>query len=127
MWCIGCQWNFYSWIFNWSCWKSTGFNINGSSGIITGITTSTGSGSNPLAIVFSITDTNSTLSGLSIGYPIYVHDTNVGNGVTSINSSDSEVVGIGTTCLDNIYYVTDVSSSQLSGNVYLGIVTQRTF
>ena len=104
--------------------KITGFNaINGSSGIITGITTSTGSGSNPLAIVFSITDTNSTLSGLSIGYPIYVHDTNVGNGVTSINSSDSEVVGIGTTCLDNIYYVTDVSSSQLSGNVYLGIVT----
>ena len=104
--------------------KITGFNaINGSSGIITGITTSTGSGSNPLALLFSITDTNSTLSGLSIGYPIYVHDTNVGNGVTSINSSDSEVVGIGTTCLDNIYYVTDVSSSQLSGNVYLGIVT----
>ena len=104
--------------------KITGFNaINGSSGIITGITTSTGSGSNPLAIVFSITDTNSTLSGLSIGYPIYIHDTNVGNGVTSINSSDSEVVGIGTTCLDNIYYVSDVSSSQLIAGVYLGIVT----
>jgi len=104
--------------------KITGFNaINGSSGIITGITTSTGSGSNPLAIVFSITDTNSTLSGLSTGYPIYIHDTNVGNGVTSINSSDSEVVGIGTTCLDNIYYVSDVSSSQLITGVYLGIVT----
>ena len=104
--------------------KITGFNaINGSSGIITGITTSTGSGSNPLAIVFSITDTNSTLSGLSTGYPIYIHDTNVGNGVTSINSSDSEVIGIGTTCLDNVYYVSDVSSSQLITGVYLGIVT----
>ena len=104
--------------------KITGFNaINGSSGIITGITTSTGSGSNPLSIVFSIVDTDSGLNGLSIGYPIYIHDTNVGNGVTSINSSDSEVVGIGTTCLDNIYYVTDISSSQLPLGTYLGIVT----
>ena len=104
--------------------KITGFSaINGSSGIITGITTSTGSGSNPLAIVFSIIDTNTTLSGLTTGYPIYIHDTNVGNGVTSIDNSDSAVVGIGTTCLDNIYYVSSVSSSQVSANVYTGVIT----
>jgi hypothetical protein len=104
--------------------KITGFSaINGSSGIITGITTSTGSGSNPLAIVFSIIDTNTTLSGLTTGYPIYIHDTNVGNGVTSIDNSDSAVVGIGTTCLDNIYYVSSFSSSQVSANVYTGVIT----
>ena len=67
--------------------------------------------------------TEIALNGLSIGYPIYIHDTNVGNGVTSINNSDSEVVGIGTTCLDNIYYVSDFSSSQLAGNTFVGILT----
>ena len=97
--------------------------IQGSSGIITGITTSTGSGSNPLAIVFSIIDTSSNLSQLSVGYPIYIHETNVGSGVTSINNSDSEIVGIGTTCLDNIYYVSDLSSSLLTGSTYVGVIT----
>ena len=104
--------------------KIAGFSaINGSSGIITGITTSAGSGSNPLAIVFSIIDNGATLSGIETGYPIYIHDTNVGNGVTSINSSDSEIVGIGTTCLDNIYYISDWSSSSLIGNTYVGVIT----
>ena len=97
--------------------------INGSSGIITGITTSAGSGSNPLAIVFSIIGNGATLSGIETGYPIYIHDTNVGNGVTSINSSDSEIVGIGTTCLDNIYYISDWSSSLLIGSTYVGVIT----
>ena len=104
--------------------KIAGFSaINGSSGIITGITTSAGSGSNPLAIVFSIIDNGATLSGIETGYPIYIHDTNVGNGVTSINSSDSEIVGIGTTCLDNIYYISDWSSSSLIGSTYVGVIT----
>ena len=104
--------------------KIAGFSaINGSSGIITGITTSAGSGSNPLAIVFSIIGNGATLSGIETGYPIYIHDTNVGNGVTSINSSDSEIVGIGTTCLDNIYYISDWSSSSLIGNTYVGVIT----
>lgn len=39
------------------------------------------------------------------GYPISVTDTALGFGVTSVNTSDSEIIGIGTTALDNIYYV----------------------
>ena len=106
--------------------KITAFStINGASGIITGITTSAGTASNPLAIVFTIIDTGATLSGLSTGYPIYINETNVGNGVTSIDTtgSNSNTVGIGTTCLDNIYYIGDWSSKQLSGSTYVGLIT----
>ena len=106
--------------------KITAFStINGSSGIVTGITTSAGTASNPLAIVFTIIDTGATLSGLSTGYPIYINETNVGNGVTSIDTTglNSNTIGIGTTCLDNIYYVGDWSSKQLSGSTYVGVIT----
>ena len=106
--------------------KITAFStINGASGIITGITTSAGTASNPLAIVFTIIDTGATLSGLSTGYPIYINETNVGNGVTSIDTTglNSNTIGIGTTCLDNIYYVGDWSSKQLSGSTYVGVIT----
>jgi len=106
--------------------KITSFGaINGSSGIITGITTSAGTASNPLAIVFTIIDESATLSGLSTGYPIYINETNVGNGVISINTTglNSETVGIGTTCLDNIYYVGDWSSKLLVGPKYVGVIT----
>ena len=41
------------------------------------------------------------------GYPIFISDTTVGNGVTSVDSQDSSVVGIGTTFCDNIYIVHD--------------------
>ena len=44
-------------------------------------------------------------SDLNINYPIYITNTTVGTGVTSIFDSDSEVVGIGTTFLDNIYNI----------------------
>ena len=98
----------------------TGFsNISGFSGIITGITTTTGIGGNPLALKFQIYDSNSTpFSGISTGYPIYIYDTQIGTGVTSIDSSDSSIVGIGTTFLDNIYYISDWSNN---GNI--GILT----
>jgi hypothetical protein len=83
--------------------------INGFSGIITGITTTTGSGGNPLALRFHLN--TPSYAGLQTGYPIYIFDTRVGNGVTSIDSSNSTVVGIGTTFLDNIYYIHQFSST----------------
>jgi hypothetical protein len=45
--------------------------------------------------------------------------------VTSIDTTglNSNTVGIGTTCLDNIYYVGDWSSKQLSGSTYVGLIT----
>ena len=62
---------------------------------------------NPLAINFYLNTSASTPfpSGLSTGYPIYIYNTSVGKGVTSIDSSNSSIVGIGTSHLDNIYYV----------------------
>jgi len=78
--------------------------INGTSNNITGIaSTSTPS----LGIEFTLEDVTDLVSG----YPIYITDTRVGSGVTSIISNDSEVVGIGTVYLDNIYIVDRVSTT----------------
>ena len=90
--------------------------VNGFSGIITGITTTTGSGGNPLALKFHLN--SPSFAGLSTGYPIYIFDTRVGRGVTSIDTSNSAVVGIGTTFADNIYYI-----HQLSIDGTVGIIT----
>jgi len=57
-------------------------------------------------------------SDLQVGYPIYIFDTLVGNGVTSIISSDSEVVGVGTTYIDNVYNVTELDNAS-------GVITCR--
>jgi len=91
--------------------------VDGFTGVVTGISTSSGNGSNPLAIKFDIYDDGGFV-GLQTGYPIYIYNTRIGNGVTSIDDSDSAVVGIGTTFLDNIYYIGSLS---ISGNV--GIIT----
>ena len=56
---------------------------------------------------------------LEVGYPIFVKDTMIGFGVTSVDSSNTAVVGIGTTFLDNIYYINQLSRS----GDFVGIVT----
>ncbi len=96
-------------------------NVNGFSGIITGITTTTGSGSNPLALRFHLN--SASFTGLSTGYPIYIFDTRVGNGVISIDTSNSAVVGIGTTFADNIYYIHQFSSSGTVGIITCNILS----
>jgi hypothetical protein len=93
--------------------------INGFSGIITGITTTTGSGGNPLALKFYLSAPS--YAGLQTGYPIYIFDTCVGNGVTSIDNSNTAVVGVGSTFLDNIYYVHQLSSSGTTGIITCNI------
>jgi hypothetical protein len=90
--------------------------INGFSGIITGITTTTGSNGNPLALRFYLNSSDYT--GLQTGYPIYIFDTRVGKGITSIDTSNSVVIGIGTTFVDNVYYI-----HQFSSNGTVGIIT----
>ena len=82
--------------------------VQGFSGIITGISTSSGTGSNPLAITFNLNSANFN-SDLVVGYPIFIYDTSVGSGVTSIDDGDSNTVGIGTTFADNIYIVNALS------------------
>jgi hypothetical protein len=94
--------------------------VDGFSGIVTGITTSSGIGT-AKAIKFDIIR-SSDFTGLSTGYPIYIYDTQVGNGVTSISNSDSDIVGIGRTFVDNIYYISDWSSVQV-GLTYVATLT----
>ena len=87
--------------------------IQGQSGAITEISSTS---SPNLAIEFTF----DTLVGtdLQVGYPIYVFNTLVGNGVTSISFSDSETIGIGTEYLDNVYRVDALDEAS-------GIVTCR--
>lgn len=85
-------------------------NIEGFSGIITGITTSNGvGGSATLALKFFLNVSDNTFTSLQTGYPIYIHGTNVGTGLTSIDSYDWLPVGTGTTYLDNVYLVGSIT------------------
>jgi hypothetical protein len=91
--------------------------VQGSSGIITGIGTTSGIGV-PLALRFYLNSVGMALT-LTSGYPIYIFNTSIGTGVTSIYTSDPSVVGVGNTFLDNIYNISAYSS--ISSNV--GIIT----
>ena len=98
--------------------------VSGYSGIITGITTSVGTGGNPLAVRFDLEfDSTSVIDSLEVGYPIMVSNTTVGTGITSIDDGDSAVVGIGTTFADNIYYVHAFTRQNLTGIVTANILS----
>ena len=106
--------------------------VEGFSGNITGIGTANGVGT-PLALTFTLDSSLSPFTGLTVGYPIYVFDTSVGSSVTSIYTSNSEIVGVGTTCVDNIYNVSAFNSSTgivtcniLSTTSTVGIATTGT-
>ena len=49
-----------------------------------------------------------TIPNIASGYPFVVFDSNIGQGVTSLDLGGS-VLGIGTTCLDNVYEAASVS------------------
>ena len=93
----------------------------GISGIITGISTTTGNGTS-LALKFNLYKEPAdgyNYSDLAINYPIYISNTQIGTGVTSIYDSNDAKVGIGTTFLDNVYNISYAPWSE--GNV--GIIT----
>jgi hypothetical protein len=109
----------------------------GDFGIITGIsTTSVGIASTGIVFDFVISKNSflrnssitgiTTISGIQTGYYFVVYNSNVGNGVTSLNSSGS-IVGVGSTFLDNVYQVASVSIAQTSavgfGITYVAKVT----
>ena len=85
-------------------------NIEGFSGKIVGIATTVGIGTD-LGIKFTLNPSLSPFTGLSVGYPIYIFNTKVGNGVTSIINHNNSIVGKGTTFLDNIYYINAFNST----------------
>ena len=98
--------------------------VNGFSGIITGISTTTGTNGNPLALKFNLVGLNvQNLLQLQVGYPIYIFDTRIGSGLTSINTSNSAIVGIGTTFADNIYIISDFSSDGPVGIITCNILS----
>jgi len=84
--------------------------IQGFTGIITGISTASGIDGASLALEFNLKD-GGTYNNLVVNYPIYIHGTSIGSGVTSIYISDDNIVGIGTTFLDNVYNVSAWNST----------------
>ena len=92
--------------------------VKGFSGIVTGIEAVSGWGGHSKALKFFL-DRGATFGGdLQVGYPIMIRNTQIGTGVTSVIESNAAVVGIGTTFLDNIYYIGEITTD---GNI--GIVT----
>ena len=91
--------------------------VEGFSGIVTGIST-TRPTSTKLALEFYLSKDSGTYANLGVGDPIYIYDTTVGSGVTSLwNNNNSNVVGIGTTFLDNVYRIKEISSAGTRGLV----------
>ena len=105
----------------------TGINsVRANNGVITGIGTTSIGGN--LAIKFtavSIKEDFDTTSLFVTGNPVYIYDTQVGNGVTSIDGSDSQIVGIGTTFVDNVYIIHSFSFTGVAPNNVTGIITCR--
>ena len=109
----------------------------GDFGIISGVsTTSVGVASTGLVFDLLISPNSflrnssitgvTTISGIQTGYYFVIYNSNVGSGVTSLNSLGS-TVGIGSTFLDNVYQVAAVSIAQTStigfGVTYVAKVT----
>jgi hypothetical protein len=113
----------------------------GDFGVITGIkTTSVGVASTGIVFDFFIPQNSplrdgktvtvgiatTGISGIQTGYYFTINNSNVGQGLTSLNSSGG-VVGVGTTFIDNIYQVAAVSIAQTAvsgvGVTYVAQVT----
>ena len=100
--------------------------VQGGSGIVTGITTVAGTGGQgTLGIKFFLNAaSNNEYSNFQNGYPIFISDTIVGRGVTSINNAqNAAVVGVGTTFVDNIYIVRNFSASAANAEFVADILS----
>ena len=98
-------------------------NVEGFTGIITGISTTTVSGQSALKFFFRADKTANTLL---VGYPVFIKDTTVGTGITSVDTHNSSIVGIGSTFLDNIYKVHAVTSTGENGQITCNIQNGQT-
>ena len=98
-------------------------NIEGFTGIITGIQQTTNSGQLALKFFYKCERTGDVADNLQVGYPVMITNTTVGNGVTSVDTHNSSIVSIGTTFLDNIYIVrTRVASGGENGEITCNIL-----
>jgi len=89
-----------------------GITVQTSAGILTGIGTTTVGSS--LGITFVGMSTEGTgvdaFAPLSVGNPLYIYGTQVGTGVTSMDVTGSDTVGIGTSFADNVYTVAEFTT-----------------
>jgi len=99
--------------------ENTSINYSGDFGIITGIATTTvGVASTGIIFDFVIPSNSplrnslitgfTTVSSIQSGYYFTVFNSNVGNGITALDSSGN-IIGVGTSFLDGVYQVADVS------------------
>ena len=106
----------------------TSDNTKGFSGSVTGIgTTVVGS---QLSIKFSLTSdevSNFDSCDLQVGDAIFVYDTNVGLGVTSVDGSDSSIIGLGNTFCTNVYYIAEGPTGGATGVVTCNIHSETDY
>ena len=93
-------------------------NVEGFTGIITGISTVTNSGQSALKFFFTA---DKEANSLLVNYPVFISDTVVGNGIISVDTHNSSVVGIGSTFLDNIYKVHAINTLGRTGEITCNI------
>lgn len=72
-----------------------------------------------LALRFTLSAPNFT--NLNSGYRIVISDTHVGSGVTSVISNDTNPIGTGTTCFDNVYHIDSISSGGSTATIVCNI------
>jgi len=103
---------------------------DGDFGVITGIATTSIVGVATTGLVFdffipedsflrnaginSVGAAATGISGIQTGDYFTITNSNVGSGVTSLSSSNSGIIGIGTSFIDNVYRVAQVSIAQTS-------------
>jgi hypothetical protein len=84
--------------------------VEGYSVSVIGIATTNGIGT-PLALRFTLDRNPFSFPDLQNGYPIYISQTFVGQGVTSINTSNADIVSISTSFVNNVYRIHAINSS----------------
>ena len=101
--------------------------VQGFTGIITGIKEVTNSGQLGIKFFYRTERVGENTNDLVVGYPIMITDTTVGTGITSVDTHNSSIVGIGTTFLDNIYIVHDrVATGSENGEITCNILNGTT-
>ena len=101
-----------------------GITVQSSAGILTGIgTTTVGSSLGIKFIGMSTAGSGvAAFAPLSVGNPLYIYGTQVGTGVTSMDVTGADSVGIGTSFADNVYSVAEFTTTGSQPNI-VGIIT----
>ena len=102
--------------------------VQGFTGIITGIKEVTNGGQLGIKFFYRTERVGENTNDLAVGYPIMITDTTVGTGITSVDTHNSSIVGIGTNFLDNIYIVhgrvtTGSENGEITCNILNGTTT----